>query len=154
MTSLLVDTARSDIPEACHAVRCSGPGCVLPLTDLREERVLINMDCGELGLSEQAARCDYLFVGEQNVIAPIELKKGEVVASKVCAQLRAGAAFAEAQFSAFTKTARFRPVAGYGRIHKAQRQLLRRRVNHVDFGGQSYEIKLAKCGQSLLSALK
>lgn len=70
----LVRVARKTVPKSCHARRCSRDGCSVSLAGIDEERVIVDMDCEELPIPDIRKRCDYLFIGKGNWIAPIEMK--------------------------------------------------------------------------------
>ena len=150
--STFVEAVRSRIPEECRRKKCRGSGCELGLAGLRPERVLISMDCNALGIQEDAAKCDFLFVGEETWVVPIELKRGSMEARQVARQLRAGAEFAEREIAALDSAPqeiRFRPVAASRGMHPSQREALRRPENHVRFRNVPYEILPASCGDRL-----
>ena len=155
--STFVEAVRSRIPDECQRKKCRGSGCELGLAGLAPECVLISMDCKALGIPEEATKCDFLFVGEEAWVVPIELKRGSMEARQVARQLRAGAEFAERRIAALDSAPqeiRFRPVAASRGMHPSQRDALRRPENHVPFRNVSYEILPASCGDRLASVLR
>ena len=151
-----VEAVRSRIPEKCQRNKCRGSGCELGLAGLGPERVLISMDCKDLGIPRDATKCDFLFVGEGTSVVPIELKRGSMEAAQVARQLRAGAEFAEKHLATLdppSEPIRFRPVVASSGMHRSQREALRRPRNHVRFRNVSYEILPASCGDRLASVL-
>ena len=152
--SLLVDRAKRDIPQQCQSRQCRGAGCFLSLKGIGDQRVLIDMDCGELNVPPDRKRCDYVFVGAENWIVPIELKSGNVDAGQVKEQLQTGADFAHGRLVTNDTRVRFRPVAAYGgKIHRSQTEALKKPQTRVRFGNETYEIKLIRCGAALAGAL-
>ena len=151
----LVRAARAKIPKSCQSKKCSREGCSVLLTGIGNERVIVDMDCKELDIPEDRIRCDYLFVGAENRIAPIELKRGSVEASEVAEQLRTGTAFAERELVPGNAEAHFRPIVAYGgKLHRSQSEALKKRQYQIEFRGAHYEVKLIRCGSPLALALK
>ena len=83
---------------------------------------------------------------------PMELKAGEVKASEVAAQLRAGAELAGRLVPPDAKI-RFRPVVASGKIHKDEQRKLRRSPNKITFRGKQEVILRIRCGDPLTRAL-
>lgn len=81
---------------------------------------------------------------------PIELK-GQSDASKVQAQLEAGARFAEKQLVPTSVTVNFRPVVAHKKIHPLQHKKLQRLK--VRFKNKLYEIVTIRCGSKLADVL-
>ena len=135
-------------------------GCRISLNNVPKKHSIIDFDKPEfplLSLSPSQRRCDYLFVangdGNEDWIVPIELKKGSLEAGQALRQLRAGAAISE-QIVASPTRIKFRPIAAYGRIHKAQRTKLKSPQYKVRFHGVSEFIRLVGCGDTLAKVLK
>lgn len=127
----------------------------MSLKGVGKEWVIVDMDCKELDIPENRKRCDYIFVGKGNWVAPIELKRGDVEASEVIEQLKMGTAFAERKFVPNNAKARFRPLVAYGgKLHRSQTQALKQRQNQIEFQGSRYEIKLIRCRSSIMQALQ
>ena len=142
----LVDAVRAKVfPTKCLATKCGRDGCGVSLKDAPEPRLIIDFDkpCSPLG--KQATRCDYLFIAESvdrsGWIAPLELQKGGLDASKVVKQLQAGARAAE-KLVLRKKPVKFRPVAAFGGIHKAERKKLRDKSTKVRFHEHTEFIRL------------
>ena len=151
----LVDRVKQNIPQSCRSRQCRGNGCSVSLKGLDGQRVLINMDCKDLNISNQR-RCDYVFVGKVGAddwIVPIELKRGDVKANEVRDQLQSGTEFAE-RLVAKIIDIRFQPVAAHGgKVHKIQTEALKKREGKVRFQNKEYEIKLIRCGSALSNVL-
>ena len=120
-----------------------------------EPYVLIDMDCREFSLSQNARRCDFIFFSDGgNLVAPIELKAGKPRASELVNQLQAGAQFAEGIVPQGAKV-RLVPVAVYGgRAHRSEINKLSEKSSQIRFRGKSTTIELLKCGRPLVDALK
>lgn len=156
----LVDAVRAKVSPKCLARKCSRDGCGVSLKDAPESRLIIDFDkpCSPLGM--QATRCDYLFIAESvdrsgdrsGWIAPLELQKGGLDASKVVKQLQAGARAAE-KLVPRKKPVKFRPVAAFDGIHKAERNKLRSKNTKVRFHGHTELIRLIRCDAPLVQAL-
>lgn len=152
--SLLVDRAKRDTPQSCQSRQCRGAGCFLSLKGISDQRILIDMDCEELDVPPDRKRCDYVFVGAEVWIVPIELKRGSVDAARVKEQLQTGASFAQEKLATKGAKIRFRPLAAYGgKVHRSQTEALKKPQTRVRFGNKTYEIKLIRCGDTLAGAL-
>lgn len=156
--SALVDAVSADIPDACQSKKCSAKGCALKLDRLTQERVLIAVDCDALGLSsvEKQKKCDFVVVGGENCVVPIELKRGQLEAAEVARQLQAGAKLSEQRIAPLAPDSgaiHFRPVAVSNGMKPAQREALRQKSNRVRFGNVLYEIMVTRCGASLADVI-
>ena len=101
-------------------------------------------------------RCDYVYFDDDahGRVAALELKRGSVRASKIAAQLRAGAEVAE-RLVRDHRAVRFVPVAAHGgHTHRQQINSLAKSENQVNFRGTRYRIVLLKCGASLAHAFR
>lgn len=131
----------------------SRSGCQVRLEGIAS-RVIVDMDCKDLLLASNEPRCDYLFIGSDNWVAPLELKRGRVDAREVTTQLRAGAGFAERIVPAGADV-RFRPVVGYGgRLARSQSEALKRKGARIRFQGKEYEVRAIRCGRQLAPVLR
>lgn len=132
-------------------------GCAVSLQGAPKPRLIIDFDKPGSPLQRQQTRCDYLFVAEAPTgpdwVVPMELKRGEMDASEVVGQLKAGARAAE-QLVPSTLAVTFRPVAAFGGgITKAQRNALRAPRNKVPFHGVAEFVRLIRCGGKLIQGL-
>ncbi len=146
-------TARVD--NSCRSMKCNKDGCKVDLRGTPTNRLIIDMDCKALGMTNET-RCDYLFVGEENKITwvvPIELKGGGVSSvTHVAKQLNGGAKLAEKLLLSGLKF-QFVPVLAHGRpIHRSLRSQLRK--EKIKLRGMEQKIKTIKCGDQLDKALK
>ena len=147
MSGPITELAHS-IPNCCHANHCDRDGCRVSLDGTPPVRVIIDMDCKELGIQDDQNRCDYLFVGEQSNttwVVPIELKSGKVKSvSAVLSQLEGGAITANdwlPQGISFQLV----PVLAHGKsIHR--NDLNRLRSVTIQLRGKKRRITLLKCG--------
>lgn len=116
-----------------------------------EPHVLVGVDCRELRLNPNAPRCDFIFFSN-NLVAPLELKRGKVRASRIVRQLQAGADLA-ARIAPSKVSAHFIPVAAYGgKIHRAESIELNR--SRIRFRRSRFSIELLKCGGPLSAAIR
>ena len=106
----------------------------------------------------ESKRCDYVLFATNPqgdlVAAPMELKSGNVDASKAADQLQGGATFAERVAPATSATVCC-PLLFHGRsIHPKERRALNRLK--VEFCGQRVTIKTARCNRprNLAEALR
>ena len=82
------------IPASCRVSACDRDGCRISMQKAPAQRVIVDLDCDELGLPSATKRRDYLFVGEEPRhvwVAPIERKSGGFKARAVVEQLQRGA---------------------------------------------------------------
>jgi len=141
-------TARVD--NSCRSMKCNKDGCNVSLDGTPTNRLIIDMDCKALGMTNET-RCDYLFVGEENKttwIVPIELKGGGVGSvTRVAEQLDGGTKLAEKLLPSGLRF-QFVPVLAYKRqMHKNDR--LRLREKRVQLRGNVRMIKTIRCGDRL-----
>lgn len=149
----LIRQVRQKIPQNCQDKKMSRSGCQIRLEGIAS-RLIVDMDCKDLPLTSNEPRCDYLFIGNENWVVPLELKRGRVEAGEVTTQLRAGAAFAE-QIVPFDADVRFRPVVGYGgRLARSQSEALKRKGAKIRFQGKEYEVRAIRCGRQLAPVLR
>ena len=157
--TILAEHVKRTIPSACIQERCARDGCELQMDELHRQKAIINMDCRELEIPLDHPRCDYIFAGatatnaDGDFLAPIEMKRGKTDADKFCRQLKAGAQFAQSRLALENMDFQFRPIAVYGKgMHRDQINRLKR--YKIPFRGDQYEIKLVRCGTSLVKALR
>ena len=150
----LVAFTRLAVPASCQARRCSRDGCSISMNGIIGERIIVDMDCKELDIPKCRKRCDFIFIGKGNWVAPIELKRGSLEASEVIEQLKTGAAIAERKFVPDQAKVKFRPLVAYGgKIHKSQYLALQKSQSLIKFNGGNYEAKPIRCGSPLAQVL-
>ncbi len=150
----LVEKIRERIAPTCiHDGRIAREGCGLPLKDAPNVRLVIDCDKPGSPLDANQKRCDYLFIaevpGKPNWIAPLELKKRNLDASKVVDQLRAGERAIEELIGDKVEVD-FRPAAVSLGIDKAQRNALKKHRHYVRFRNRNEPVRLIKCGAPLI----
>lgn len=154
----LVESVRGRIDPACLASRMRKEGCAVSLKDAPRERLVVDFDKPGAPVRRDGRKCDYLFIadGKQDGagwVAPLELKRGALRTSEVVAQLRAGAETADGLVPGGLRPA-FRPTAAFGSIRKLERDALREPRNRIAFRGQLEPVRLMKCGDRLIMALR
>ena len=151
--SALVDAVRARTPKQCQARRCKKKGVLAKLDKLPRERVLVDLDCGELKIKPEMKRCDFILACGEHVIAPIELKSGNVELAQIARQLEGGIRIAcEWLAQNDSLQVRFRPIVVYrGNFnrHKGKKPAAKIKV-----GEQVYEIKVIHSGSPLHEALR
>ena len=151
----LLEAARHAVPELCRAKKFLRVGCSVTLEGIDEDRIIADMDCCELDIPEGRKRCDFVFVGQEVWVAPIELKRGNVEAKEVIEQLKTGATFAHRKIVQNLDGIHFQPVVVYGgRIHISQREKLKKQQNKIKFQDRLYVVKLIRCGSPLKLAFQ
>lgn len=147
----LVANVRDAVPRGSVVQRIGRQHCRVSLDGIEGERLIVDVD--EF-VPDGEVKCDYLFFSDRPVIAPIELKRGEVGASEAKRQLQAGADLAHVLFEPRSLRCELKPVVFSRRIDRVERQLLRRPQYTVRFRNANFEIKVAKCGSTLAEALR
>lgn len=151
----LFERLKDELPEGANVKRCSAEGCTVPLKNAPTPHLVMDLDHPLFGLKHRI-HCDFLFIswdcnGGSNWVVPLELKRGSPDSTEMVSQLQAGSGVAQARISEEHRT-RFLPVGAYGgRLHKTQRDKLRK--SRVSFRRIEYEIKLIRCGTPLITAL-
>ena len=153
----VAEAIRAKIDPKCVTRQCREGNCEVSIHDTPETSFAIRMDHPRSPVSRNGRRCDFLFVGSmhhggEEWIVPMELKAGEVKASEVAAQLRAGTEAAN-QLVPPGANIRFRPVVASGKIHKDERMKLLRSSNKITFRGKKEVIRRIRCGDPLTQAL-
>lgn len=153
----LVEIVQEKVESTCvTSGRLRKKGCTVSLKGTPQPRLIIDFDKPGSPLSKKTTRCDYLLIaedaGNRDWVAPLELKKGRLDASKAAKQLKAGAKIAE-KLVPDSISVNFRPVAAVGGS-KAERVELRATKNRVWFRGTSETIRLIKCCDRLINAFK
>ena len=150
----LVDDVSARAPDACLTNRARGQGCSVNLSGAPSPYVLIDMDCRDLGISQNASRCDFLFFSDDgNWVVPMELKRGKIDSSdQMVRQLTAGARYAASVVPRGTEVS-FRPVAVHGGgTRRTETEALRNAK--IRFRGVSSNVELLRCGQAITAALR
>ena len=143
------------VPDCCHTKQCSRDKCSVRLKGAPPNRLIVDMDCEALGLTNKT-RCDYLFVSEGDKttwVAPIELKGGKVGSvTRVANQLRGGAKLA-AELLPPGLAFRFVPILAHKKpIHRLDLKQLRR--EKIKLRGSVRMIETVRCGDPLIKALR
>ena len=151
----LVESVRSKVAERCLATRCRAQGCSVNMNGVRGDHILINMDCRSLGIGRQDGRCDFIFVSDDgDRVVALELKRGDLDASYVVEQLRAGARFVE-RIVPRGVDVNFVPLAVYGgKFHRKEREELLKRANWIGFRGKRFQVDSLRCGRGIVEKLK
>ncbi len=154
----LVEKIREQIAPPCiHNGRINKRGCTVSLKNAPQSRLVIDCDKPGGPVDTNRERCDFLFIaevpGQPDWVAPLELKKKNLDASKVVEQLRAGARATEKLICDKMKID-FRPTAVSLGIHKAQRNALKENRNYVRFHKHNEPVRLIKCDGPLIQVFK
>ena len=124
------------------------------LDELPEPRILVDLDCGELKIDPTKRRCDFVLACDEHLIAPIELKSGDVELAQVAEQLTEGGRIADQWLPQDDSLqVRFHPIVVYRKKfnrHKRRKPTAREKV---EFRGRLYEIKAIRSGSPLRKAL-
>lgn len=120
-----------------------------------DTRVIVDMDCDDIGIPPDQKRCDYLFVGEDKAavwVVPIELKRGALRGREVVEQLQGGVHAADRWLPAGSAF-RFVPVLAYGNgIHRTDLRILRK--TKIKLRKLTRQTALIRCGKPLRTALR
>jgi len=145
------------IPKECQVKRCKRKGCSVSLQGFSQRRLIINLDCKQLGICSSREICDYIVIGalsETEWLVPLELKRGNVEADKVRSQIQEGTKYAEEKLLNNDPKVQFRPVVVFdGKVHRSQTQKLKEKRCRVKFRNKDFEIVLLRSGKQLVEAL-
>ena len=151
----ILDDIRAQVNADNLINSCSDKGCSADMTNIPPDRVVIHVEDEFDSRNMSGQRCDRLLFYVNTpvndlVVAPIELKGGDVDASEAYQQLQAGANFAQHLTLKIAKTVCF-PLLFYEHIHKVQLTKLRR--YRVRFRGKKLPIQIKHCGGRLTQML-
>ena len=122
-------------------------GCRVSMANIPSERVVLDVDLAFPPDGTATNQCDYIlfYIDTQGRLigVPMELKSGDVKASLVEAQLRAGARIVD-NFTPRNIEIELIPVLVHDGIHKAQSERLK--VSRIRFRGDSIPINMTTCG--------
>ena len=150
----LVDQIKRKLPNEClKKGKLTKEGCAVSLKGAPRPSIKIDMDNKKAPVGQNETKCDYIFIGgcDDVVLAPLELTKQDLNASKIVRQLRAGADIAATRIIPKGEQVQFQPVAFCdGKIHPDQRQRLAQ--SKIRFNNQNANVRLLRCGQRLIDA--
>ena len=117
-------------------------------------RVIVDMDCRELGIPGDQKRCDYVvFSSYERIkwVIPMEMKRGKLDES-VAEQIQAGVDFADKEFIPEGSGIELQPlcVVGGGCRQTAYQKIGRVKVK---FRNRKYKIEIIRSGGRLTKAL-
>ena len=151
----LVKRIKKNLPAGCIAKgKYRKEGCSVSLKGAPTPPIMIDLDKPQAPVEQNDPKCDYIFIGGCGDVwlAPLELKKGDLDASKVVKQLQAGADIA-ARIIPAGEPVQFQPVAVFGgRLHPAQKRELSKSSSQIRFRDEPFKIQLLTCGQPLIEA--
>jgi len=144
---------RSRIEPSTQARHCSKQGCKVPLKDVPQPRLVLDLDRPDSPFGQSEVRCDYLIVGESDDqtgwAVALELKRGKVSA-EVANQLQAGAKIMETLMPREANVDFTPVVAGRGFHSNVKKTLAKRRIR---FQQRQTAIVLISCGKPLANAV-
>lgn len=147
----IISRLRGRVPPESVVTSLSKSGCRVRLDRLIGDRLIIDVD---KIVADGKEKCDYLLFGNQPLVAPIELKRGEVGATEARRQLQAGADLANELVRPTSLRCDLKPIVFSKKVNKAERDQLKRRSHFVHYRGKVEEIRLANCDTSLVDALR
>lgn len=123
-------------------------GCRVSMTNLPSERVVLDVDLACPTSSASTNQCDFILFYIDTILSrlvgvPMELKSGDVKASKVVAQLREGARIVH-NFTPKNIEIELIPVLVHDGIHRAQSEHLK--TKRIRFRRDRIPIKMTRCG--------
>ena len=153
--SQFLDEVKSRVPSSCQAKRCKKAGCSIDLGGMGPQaRVIVDMDCRELGIPGDQKRCDYVVFSSYKRIKwviPMEMKRGKL-AESVTEQIQAGVDFADKKFIPEGSGMELQPLCVVGgRCRRAAYQKIGRAK--VKFRNRKYKIEIIRSGGRLAKAL-
>ena len=156
MTGLVASVRGKIDPECLASGKLIKDGCRISMKGVPIQHLVINFDDKAWQKRQDQTSCDYLFFADcdegSDWVVPLELKRGHLPAGKVISQLQAGARFAE-NIVPSNKQVRFRPIAAFNGISKADRNKLKIKNSRIRFHGHTESVRLIKCGAELKDVL-
>ena len=150
----VISTVSGSVDQKCQVSVCRAQGCSVSLHGMPTARVIVDLDCDELGIDPDRKRCDYVFFGEGEgitCVAPIELKSGGFRESDVVEQLQGGADEAN-RWLPQRCSFQFVPILAHGkRIPKQGLKALREKK--IRLREHTRQAVLIRCGETLKRAL-
>ena len=153
--SQFLDEVKSRVPPSCQVQRCKKAGCSIDLRGMDPQvRVIVDMDCRELGIPGDQKRCDYVvFSSYERIkwVIPMEMKRGKL-AESVTEQIQAGVDFADKEFIPEGSRIKLQPlcVVGGGCRQTAYQEI---RQAKVKFRNREYGIEILRSRGRLAEAL-
>lgn len=152
--SEIVESFAQQFPRECFSNRCEKDGCKVVLDEVLTKKVVLDLDCENLDISNDSNKCDYLCIGarfETTWVIPIELKSGRFNASHAVEQLKFGVTIANRNLPTGISF-QLNPILAHGKgIHR--HVLTRLRSKKIRMRGQIKGTKLIRCGARLSSGL-
>ena len=151
----VIEAVSDAVPGRCRVHDCNRDGCSISVRTAATKHIVIDLDCEALPIPQDRKRCDYLFFGEKgrrNWVAPIELKSGSFDAAAVIDQLQGGADEAGAWLPSGVRFLLI-PVLAHGTKAVRKRQLTEFRSTKINLRGQTRQVVMIRCGESLKDAL-
>ena len=125
--------------------------CGLSLADTPDARVIVNLDRPGAPLGHARVKCDFLFFGNPDLVAPIEIKDhGAPNIAKATRQLQAGADAAD-DLAPRDIPVRFRPVLVSRDLRRDKQNELRR--VRVRFRNDPAIVRQLLCGDPMTAGL-
>ena len=150
-----LDEIRSRVGEKNLSTSCSRDGCRVYLTDVPSNRVIVDVDKVLPDSTDEHGDYVLFYTDDKNtlVTVPMELKSGDVDASKAHKQLQQAATYAD-KITKDSKPVCHPTLLHGGSIHPKQRKTLNR--TKIRFRDRLLTIKTARCGRprNLALALK
>ena len=150
----VISTVSGSVDPKCRVSACRAQGCSVSLHGMPTARVIVALDCDQLGIDADRKRCDYVFFGEgegTSWVAPIELKSGAFRGSDAAEQLQGGADAAN-QWLPQRCSFQFVPVLARGKgVSKQGLKALR--AKKIRLRDHTRQAVLIRCGDTLKRAL-
>lgn len=150
----VIATVSGRVDQKCQVSACRAQGCSVSLRGAMTNRVIVDLDCDQLGIRDDRKRCDYVFFGEgegTSWVAPIELKSGAFRGSDAAEQLQGGADAAD-RWLPQRCSFQFVPVLAHGkRVPKQGLKALR--AHKIRLRDHRRQAVLIRCGETLRKAL-
>ena len=116
--------------------------------------VVVDLDCGHLGIPDDRKRCDYVVIAEEDGaawVAPIELKSGTFRGREVAEQFQGGTDTID-EWLPNACSFNLVPILAHGRsVPKPQLRTLR--AVKIKLRGRASQAVLIRCGEPLRNAL-
>jgi len=124
-------------------------GCRVSMANIPPERVVLDVDLAFPRDRARTNQCDfvlfYIDTAQNNLVGvPMELKRGDVDASKAVAQLQEGARIVDNYTPDDVEMNLVLVLVHGGSMHRSQRNRLR--TSRIRFRGEEFPINTTRCG--------
>lgn len=146
--SAALDDIRASVGAGNCSESCSRDGCVVDLTNVPPDRLIVDVDKAFPAQGREGRRCDFILFVDRDagsvLVAPVELKSGWPEVLKAIEQLRGGADLAA---DLAPSNAVCLPILFHGKgLHNKGRRVLNR--TKIKFRGLDLTVMAVRCNRA------